>query len=99
VKWENKLDQHSESKHQQGLILLQKQRGQELEQLKQEQHQRASAREQWGQQAAEATGGGSAQGEVGQLFSPTAGGGLALAPIKGHSSSKASRATAAARRC
>jgi hypothetical protein len=44
VKVENKLDQHSESKHQHGLVRLQEQQGRGLEQLKQEQHQRALAR-------------------------------------------------------
>jgi hypothetical protein len=73
VKVENKHDQHSESKHQQGLVQLQKQQERELELLKQEQQQRASAREQWGQEAVEATAGGSVQGGVEQL-SPTAGG-------------------------
>jgi hypothetical protein len=74
VKWENKREQYSESKHQQGLVRMQKQRGQELKQLKQEQHQRASARAQWEQEAAEAMAGGSAQGGARQLSS-TAGGG------------------------
>jgi hypothetical protein len=73
VKWESKLDQHSEGKHQQGLVRLQEQQGQELKQLKLEQHQRASARAQWEQEAVAAPAGGSAQGGAGQL--PTAGGG------------------------
>jgi hypothetical protein len=73
VKWENKLDQHSESKHQQGLVRLQEQQGRALEQLKQEQQQRASARAQWEQEEVAAMAGGSAQGGAGQL-SPTAGG-------------------------
>jgi hypothetical protein len=79
---ENKLDQHSEGKHQQGLVRLQKQQGQELEQLKQEQHQRASARAQWEQEAAEAKAGGSAQGGAGQL-SATAGGGAGAGANQG----------------
>jgi hypothetical protein len=54
VKWENKLDQHSEGKHQQGLVRLQKQQERELKQLKQEQLQQASARTQWEQEAEEA---------------------------------------------
>jgi hypothetical protein len=74
VKVENQRDKHSESKHQQGLVRLQKQQERELEQLKQEQHQRASAREQWGQEAAQATAGGSVQGGVGQLSHPAGGG-------------------------
>jgi hypothetical protein len=82
VKVENKRDQHSESKHQQGLIRLQEQQGQELEQLKQEQQQRASAREQWGQEAAQATAGGSVQGGVEQL-PPTAGGGAGAGANQG----------------
>jgi hypothetical protein len=81
VKWENKLDQHSESKHQQGLVRLQTQQGQELEQLKQEQHQRASAREQWEQEAAAVTAAGSAQGGAGQL--PAAGGGAGAGANQG----------------
>jgi hypothetical protein len=83
VKWESKLDQHSESKHQQGLVRLQEQQGQELEQLKQEQHQRASARAQWGQEAAAATAGGSAQGGAGQLLSSSAGGGAGAGANQG----------------
>jgi hypothetical protein len=82
VKWESTCDQHSESKHQQGLVQLQKQQGLELEQLKQEQQHRASAREQWGQEAAQATAGGSVQGGVGQL-SPTAGGGAGAGANQG----------------
>jgi hypothetical protein len=82
VKWENKLDQHSESKHQQGLARLQKQQGRALEQLKQEQQQRASARAQWEQEAALATAGGSVQGGAGQL-SATAGGGAGAGANQG----------------
>ena len=73
MKWENTREQHSEGKHQQGLVRLQKQQGQELKQLKQEQQERASARGQWEQVAVEATAGGSEQGGTGQL-SPPAGG-------------------------
>jgi hypothetical protein len=73
VKAETKLDQHSESKHQHGLVRLQQQQGQELEQLKQEQQQRASARLQWEQEVVAATAGGSAQGGAGQLSAPAGG--------------------------
>jgi hypothetical protein len=84
VKVESKLDQHSESKHQQGLVRLQKQQGQELEQLKQEQQQRASARAQWEQEAAAAAvAGGSAQGGAGQHSSPAAGGGASASDNQG----------------
>jgi hypothetical protein len=79
VKVENKRDQHSESKHQQGLVRLQKQQERELEQLKQEQQQRASAREQWEQEAAQATAGGSAA----EQLSPTAGGGAGASANQG----------------
>ena len=82
VKVENKHDQHSESKHQQGLVRLQEQQGQELKQLKQEQQQRASARAQWEQEAAAATAGGSEQGGAGQL-SATAGGGAGASANQG----------------
>jgi hypothetical protein len=98
VKLENKHDQHSESKHQQGLVRLQKQQGQELEQLKQEQHQRASARAQWEQEAARQWPEGQGRREPGS-FQPQLVARLALAPIKGHSSSKASLAMSAAQRC
>jgi hypothetical protein len=78
VKVKNKLDQHSESKHQQGPVRLQEQQGRELKQLKQEQQQRASVRAQ-----VEATAGWSAQGGAGQHSSPAAGGGASASDNQG----------------
>ena len=84
MKWESTCDQHSESKHQQGLVRLQKQQGRELQQLKQEQQQRASARAQWEQQVAEeATAAAvSVQGGVRQ-FTIAAGGGAGAGANQG----------------
>jgi len=74
VKVENKQDQHSESKHQQGLVRLQKQQGRELQQLKQEQQQRASARAQWEQEVEESTAAVPVQGGAGQSTLAAGGG-------------------------
>jgi hypothetical protein len=79
---ENKREQQSEGRHQQGLVRLQEQQGRELKQLKHEQHQRASARAQWEQEEMAETAGGSAQGGAGQL-STTAGGGAGTGANQG----------------